>query len=247
MPAENHTPSDDISARRRELGHHDGRDLARNALKHISLPEFTEHNVNRFLYQSRLVSLVADVPGDVVECGVGKGRSLLLWAHALYRERRDRDLWAFDSFEGFPEPTPEDDSPRRSRKGEWAVCTLPEIQDRLLASGLPAEWLRARVTIVRGYFDESLHKHTGESIALLYIDADLYSSYISVFEQLADKVASGGVIAFDEYMGTWEHYPFPGAKQAIDEYLARTGWELRRDREFGKYYVVKPRHGQVPA
>jgi len=41
-------------------------------------------------------------------------------------------------------------------------------------------------------------------------------------------------------MGTWEHYNFPGAKKAIDEYFSDLGVGILRDPAFGKYYVVKP-------
>ena len=58
-----------------------------------------------------------------------------------------------------------------------------------------------------------------------------------------DKVVPGGIIAFDEYMGTWEHESFPGARQAIDEFLTGRGLNpetIERDQGFGKYYFVKP-------
>jgi hypothetical protein len=223
----------------RRFGHHDGRDLARMTLAHVPLPEFTAHSVGRFRYQCRLLDLVCEIPGDVVECGVGKGRSLLLWAHGL-QEGPARRLWAFDSFAGFPEPGPEDDSPRRARKGEWAKATVSSIQQLLLAAGLHTEWVRANVTLVPGYFEDSLHKYTGDRIALLHIDADLYKSYQDVFEQLGPRVAPGGIIAVDEYMNTWEHFPFPGARKAIDEFIARTGAVLHRDEQFGKYYLRLP-------
>jgi hypothetical protein len=224
---------------RRRFGHQDGRDLARMTLSHVPLPEFTAHTVNRFRYQSRLLDQLARISGDVVECGVGKGQSLLLWAHALQGGPRRR-LWGFDSFMGFPEPGPEDASPRRARKGDWAKASIASIQQMLLAAGLDTEWVRANLTLVQGYFEDSLDKYTGDRIALLYIDADLYKSYQDVFSQLGPKVAAGGIIAVDEYMNTWEHYPFPGAKQAIDEYVDKTGAVLERDPEFGKYYLRVP-------
>jgi O-methyltransferase len=227
---------------RRRFGHLDGRDLARMTLSHVPLPEFTAHSVNRFRYQCRLLDQVAAVPGDVVECGVGKGRSLLLWAHALQEGPRRR-LWGFDSFAGFPEPGPEDESPRRARKGEWAKATVASVQQMLLASGLSTEWTRANVTLVAGYFEDSLHKYTGDRIALLHVDADLYKSYQDVFAQLGPKLAAGGIVAVDEYMNTWEHYPFPGARKAVDEFIGKTGAVLERDEHFGKYYLRVPAEG----
>lgn len=206
----------------------------------VSLPVFNLHNGCRFLYQRRLLDIVAPLEGDIVECGVGQGRTLLFWGILTFAEGRHRRLWGFDSFEGFPEPSPEDASPRNPQKGEWAAGGMREVENLLLESGLPGEWVRARLTLVKGFFEESLPKYVGSQIALLHIDADLYQSYKTALEILYPQVCPGGVIAFDEYMGTWEHHGFPGAKKAVDEFLADQKLAVQRDPYFGKYYVVKP-------
>lgn len=204
------------------------------------LPAMTLMTAGRLLYQKRLFDLVRHLDGDVVECGVGQGHTLLMWAALCHDEARPRRLWGFDSFEGFPEPSPEDASPRNPRKGEWNKSTMKGIHDLLVAAGLSAEWVRARVTLVKGFFEKSLPKHHGKQIALLHLDADLYQSYKTSLSLLYDKVQPGGVIAFDEYMGSFEHLHFPGAKQAIDEFFANQNVEMQRDLGFGKYYVIKP-------
>jgi hypothetical protein len=206
----------------------------------ISLPAFSLHNGSRFLYQKRILDIVAHLEGDIVECGIGQGRTLLFWSILTFAENRNRRIWGFDSFEGFPEPSPEDTSPRNPQKGEWAAGGMRDLENLLLASGLPGEWIRARLTLVKGFFEDSLPKYAGGQIALLHIDADLYQSYKTSLEILYPQVCPGGVIALDEYMGTWEHHGFPGAKQAVDEFLADQKLEVRRDPYFGKYYVVKP-------
>jgi O-methyltransferase len=229
-----------IPARR----HADGRNLALKALPGAQLPPFTEHYACRFLYQKRLLDQLAQVEGDIVECGVGRGFTLLLWSILASRGAPSRRIWAFDSFEGFPDPTPEDASPRKEHRGEWAVTTLPAVHELLLASGLSAEWLRAHVSIVKGFFDQSLRKYTGDKIALLYIDVDLYASYRVVLDALYPKVVENGIVALDEYQGTWEHYDFPGARRAVDEFLATKNLHLQHDPDFGKYYFVKSSGGR---
>ena len=158
----------------------------------ISLPAFTLHNGCRFLYQKRVMDMIRDVDGDIVECGVGAGQTLLYWAILSYDEGRNRRIWGFDSFEGFPEPTVEDTSPRNPKKGEWTVGSVPSVVNLLRESGLDAEWIRSRVTLVKGFFEDSLPKYTGSQIALLHIDADLYHSYKTSLELLYPKVAGGG-------------------------------------------------------
>src|SRR3989338_1750422 len=67
-----------------------------------------ERRVKKLMYQKRLLELVHDLDGDIVECGVGWGCSLLYWALLAREEAKGRRIWGFDSFEGFPEPGPED-------------------------------------------------------------------------------------------------------------------------------------------
>lgn len=205
-----------------------------------SPPTINLLNACRFLYQKRLMDIIRNLDGDIVECGVGVGQTLLYWAILAYDEGHNRRIWGFDSFEGFPEPGAEDASPRNPKKGEWAVGSIRSIQDLLLQSGLAAEWVRSHVTLIKGFFEESLPKYTGSKIVLLHIDADLYRSYKAALEILYPKVVRQGVVAFDEYMGTWEHYYFPGAKKAIDEFFSGLDVEILRDPAFGKYYIVKP-------
>lgn len=206
----------------------------------IPLPTFTAVQVGRFLFFKRMLDLVSDIEGDIVECGVGKGRSLLLLALLCREEEKGRQIWGFDSFEGFPEPTEEDTSPRNARKGEIRADIM-RVRALLQEAQLDDLFMRSKVILVKGFFNESLQKYAGQGIALLHIDADLYQSYLDTLNILYDKVRPGGVIAFDEYMDGITHVNYPGAKTAIDEFFADKPFALRRDKQYGKYYVIKPR------
>ena len=194
----------------------------------------------RLLYQKRLFDKVSNIHGDIVECGVGIGSTLLMWAILMFDEQKSRHLWGFDSFEGFPEPSSEDISPRNPKKGEWNYSSIKSINDMLINSGFPPDWLRANITLVKGFFNESLAAYNGDGIALLHLDVDLYQSYKDSLNQLYEKVLPGGIIAFDEYMSTFEYLHFPGARKAIDEFFANKKIRILRDVVFGKFYVIKP-------
>ena len=45
------------------------------------------------------------IPGDIVECGVWKGGSMMVCALTLLAKSERRNLWLFDTFEGMPPPT----------------------------------------------------------------------------------------------------------------------------------------------
>jgi hypothetical protein len=222
----------------------------RNKISRIIYPEQNKQiNTNilnygsglRFLYQKRLLDTINDLDGDIVECGVGVGSTLLMWAILVFDERKNRRIWGFDSFEGFPEPTKEDVSPRNPKKGEWNYSTIKSINDLIINAGFPPDWARTQITLVKGFFNESLSKYIGEKIALLHLDVDLYQSYNDSLEALYDKVQPGGVIAFDEYMSTYEYLNFPGARKAIDGFFENKNVKIIQDKVFGKYYTIKPK------
>jgi hypothetical protein len=194
----------------------------------------------KFLYLNRMFDLVRDMEGDVVECGVGRGNSFIMFAFLIQDEMRGRKLWGFDSFEGFQEPDEKDQSIRRAKRGDYGDTSIVALQTLLHNSGLSKEFVKSQITIVGGFFEESLSKYRGEKVALLHIDADLYDSYTQVLETLYPKVTRGGVVMFDEYMGTSENLKWPGAQKAIDEFFKYRQEKPRRDNTSGKYYIIKP-------
>jgi hypothetical protein len=176
----------------------------------------------------RLVDLIRQVEGDIVECGVGRGVSLasLLYAAALFR--LPKTVYGFDSFAGFPDATAEDLSGRVKEIGKspggWEN-TSPELietyfaldqqfADSLLKSYTPT------LRLVPGFFEDTLAANLPERIALLHVDCDLYSSTRTVLEQCLPRMTAGGIILFDEY----HTEQWPGEKQAADEICAR--WQL---------------------
>lgn len=147
----------------------------------------------------RLAASRAPASGAVLEFGVAGGDSIRLLAACL----PGRSIHGFDSFEGLPEDWPG----RHEAKGHYAQ------------SGLPA--VPAGVTLHKGWFDATLPPYlagTGEQVALLHMDADLYSSTRTVLNMLADRLRPGSVIVFDEYFNHvgWRDNEF----RAFHEFVA---------------------------
>src|SRR5262245_29018877 len=83
------------------------------------------------------------VPGDIVECGVWKGGSMMAVARMLRHLGAERRLHLFDTFDGMPEPTDRDKdlhgkfaSERMSQEDKdksmvWAYCPLEEVRHNL--------------------------------------------------------------------------------------------------------------------
>lgn len=190
-------------------------------------------------YFASKFELVANVEGDVVECGVGFGHTLLLICFLNQQEGHGRQVWAFDSFEGFPEPTVEDTSTRNPKKGEWKVITTNDLDDILFRRcGLPVQ-ARDKLRVTKGYFENTLPSSKVEKIALLHLDVDLYGSYKTCLNELYHKVVPGGVILFDEYKQKDTQQVFPGAAKAIDEFFADKPETIEYDSRHDKYFAIK--------
>ena len=186
-------------------------------------------NIGNVIYWWEFLEAISDVPGDIVECGIGRGRSLIILS-ALNYFRTDnaggeRNIFAYDSFEGFPEPTKEDESARKPKQGEWSGSPSgkykysKEFTELVLAeAGLPVEDFS--LNIKKGFFSESLKTHPDNPIALLHVDGDLYSSYKDTLENLYDLVSIGGIIVFDDFLADQdEKESFSGSRQAVKEFL----------------------------
>jgi O-methyltransferase len=167
----------------------------------------------------------AGVPGSFVECGVWRGGSSLAMVRTLLSlERRDRDIYMFDTFERMPDPGPEDVD----------IMGVPAAHyHAILESGgeydhrydfLPFEDVKAsfralaypsaRLHFVKGLVEETIPEQAPDSIALLRLDTDYYQSTRHELEHLFDRISPGGVLLIDDY----GH--FHGCRQATDELVS---------------------------
>jgi hypothetical protein len=188
----------------------------------------TAHEKLHALISATRYVLDQEIPGAVVECGVWRGGSVQAVAHTLLaRGVRDRDLHLFDTFTGMPEPTAEDRTNHGTPAADLlaaadrdarihAVASLEDVQQGMAETGYPAERIHFHV----GRVEDTIPAQAPEQIALLRLDTDWYESTRHELEHLYDRVPSGGVLIVDDY-ATWQ-----GARQAVDEFLARTGERL---------------------
>ncbi len=181
------------------------------------------------------------IAGAFVECGVWKGGAAAVMAAAAIKKGEKRQLWLFDSFEGLPEPTPQDGMRAKEYAGGRTSGTLASIgkcvgplqdvqQLFFHKLRLPGD----TVHIEQGWFQDTLAvaKERVGSIALLRMDADWYESTKCILENLFDNVVAGGYVIIDDY------YCWEGCKKAVDEFLARRNIHpriVRVDRE-GAYF-----------
>lgn len=163
------------------------------------------------------------IEGDIVECGVWKGGSMMAVAETLLQTGgMNRDLYLFDTFEGMSPPTENDvdiagatakslldRSDKEKDETVWCNASLDVVKEALGSTGYPGE----KVHFIKGMVEQTIPNFVPEKIALLRLDTDWYESTKHEMEHLFPRLSKGGVLIIDDY-GHWQ-----GAKKAVDEYL----------------------------
>lgn len=206
------------------------------------------NNIGNVVYWQKFFEIIKNVSGDIIECGIGRGRSLMIICALNFfydkNEGGQRKIFGYDSFEGFPEPDLKDKSFRNPKKGDWSKSPSGKydyseefIKKILTEADIPLE--KINLTITKGFFNESLLNHPNRPIALLHVDGDLYESHKSILEILFDKVSIGGIIIFDDITNKKNGKdPFPGARIAVEEFFKEKVQSFKISIG-GTYYYIK--------
>jgi hypothetical protein len=185
------------------------------------------------------------VTGDVVECGVWRGGSMMAVAKTLLAAGgADRDLYLCDTFAGMTAPTAEDLDHRGrpasvrfaertdgEQSSDWCRAGIDDVRANLALTGYPA----GRLHFVPGMVEQTIPAQAPDTIALLRLDTDWYTSTRHELVHLWPRLVSGGVCIIDDY-GHWQ-----GSRQAVDEYLAEQGIRVLMHRlDYSGRLIVKP-------
>ena len=184
-----------------------------------------------------------------MECGIGEGNTFAMFAYFIGSEDRapKRMLYGFDSFLGWPKPSPYDvASPRNPQEGEWKVDE-GMIMERFKDSKISEEFPDLKIKIEKGFLRDTLSKFPSTEIAFLHIDVDLYEGYRDALEYLFPMVVKSGIVALDEYkeFPNLSEYDYgkiekwPGCTKAVDDFLKNYPEELQFHPDTKKYFLVK--------
>jgi hypothetical protein len=196
------------------------------------------------LYQSIEYVVRNRIPGDIAECGVWSGGSMLLAAHALLHfGDTSRRIYLYDTFDGAPQPEERDvrwdgvpvlptwEAMRQTGRSWGFGGTVEHVKSVVLTSGYPAE----QFVFVPGDVEGSLPAIRPDSISLLRLDTDLYRSTYHELVHLYPALSVGGILILDDY-GSFE-----GVRAATDRYTAEQALRLFLTRiNAGVRLVVKP-------
>jgi O-methyltransferase len=145
--------------------------------------------------------------GEFWECGVYRGGTARLLAQLLADDGGFERLRLFDTFAGMPET---DASRDYHKQGDFADTSMEAVRDLV---GHPG-----RVTLHPGFIPATFAGLEDARIAFAHVDVDIYRSVIDCCEFILPRLATGGVLIFDDY-----GFPTcPGARRAVDESFSIT-------------------------
>ena len=182
---------------------------------------FTMTSPNRLLALREAVRYVVrkGIPGDIVECGVWRGGSLMAASETLLGlGETTRTLWGYDTFSGMPEPGTDRDSfgvsaveyakAHGSGGTGWQAASEAEVKGNLERIGYP------HIRLIAGKVEDTIPQAAPTTIALLRLDTDWYESTRHSLEHLYPRLSRGGALLLDDY-GYWDRQ-----RRAVDEYFA---------------------------
>jgi O-methyltransferase len=220
-------------------------DLEKSNIK--SVQPFTMTSPERLVALSRAIDHIElhKIPGDIVECGVWRGGSMMLAAYRLLQHNSfQRNLFLFDTFEGMTPPTEKD----RSLEGVsakylletsqptdeslmWCIARIDDVRKNVASTGYD----QSLIHLVQGPVEKTLPDKNIGKIAILRLDTDWYESTSHELNTLYDSVVPGGFIIIDDY-GHWE-----GCRKAVDEFFAERNLNIFLHRiDYTGRIFVKP-------
>lgn len=165
-----------------------------------------------------------NIPGDIVECGVWRGGSMMATALTLLHVKDiSRTLYLYDTFEFFQNVSGTADDV--DYRGELASDEIPKInvEDQFFVGISEGEvrttlnktqYPQEKIRLIKGKVEDTIPGTLPTRISLLRLDTDMYESTKHELEHLYPLLSPGGVLFIDDY-GHWA-----GAKKATDEYFS---------------------------
>lgn len=190
---------------------------------------YTMTSTERLIALVRAIDYVEKrgIGGDIVECGVWKGGSMMAIAKRLLQlNKQDRNLYLYDTFSGMTAPGDEDkdflgrsaeqllaEQSKNKESHIWAFSPKEEVTKNVLSVGYNS----SKIFFIEGKVEATIPNSAHHSIAILRLDTDWFSSTYHELVHLFPLLSKGGVLIIDDY-GYWK-----GAKEAVDRYFAENG------------------------
>jgi len=198
-----------------------------------------DSRIGKILIHYELFKMIKNLPGDIVECGVFAGVSLVRFVsfRNLLEYPNSRKIIGFDTFDKFPTTDFEQDKiPREQFLND---ADSDPISKKQLLEVLEHKKNNHMIELIEGDITKTVPEyvshHPEMKISLLNLDVDIYEPSVTILENLYPKVVSGGIIILDDYGR------FPGETKAVDDFLKNKNIKISKF-PFSRTpcYIVKP-------
>ena len=167
-----------------------------------------------------------NVEGSFVECGIFRGGNIILMSKLLEEHKVEKNIFAYDTFEGMPLPGKDDldlrgnssidkflELKNSEKEGsQWCYCNIKDVKNNIKKFNI--NYLK-NINFIKGRVEETLLdiKNLPKKISLLRLDTDFYSSTKIELNILFPLLEKNGILIVDDY----GH--FKGAKKSVDEFF----------------------------
>ena len=203
--------------------------VARRAWATFTFSPMMTAYVDREVFFSRAIFLLSTngIGGDYVEFGCHSGQTFAMAWSEIRRHRRASHLWAFDSFQGMPNKQCNADEHPEWIGGTMAT-SLEQFRKICARNRIPPN----RYSAIKGFYCDTLSSISHSwpapptTIALAYVDCDMYSSTMDVLNFLEPRLRHGIILAFDDYFNC-SATEQAGEQRAFAEFQQRTSqWDF---------------------
>ena len=173
--------------------------------------------IGKLLYHYEIYKRIKNVPGDIVECGVFKGSSLVrfLTFRSILENNFSRKILGFDIFGRFPSQKNKNDKNfiKNFEKKTGNGISIEELRDILQDKKFQ------NFELIKGDVKKTIpsfiKKNPELKVALLHLDLDVYNPTKFALNKFLKRMSPNGIILIDDY--SLAH----GATKAIDEFLKK--------------------------
>jgi len=159
------------------------------------------------------VLAIEDVEGDIIELGTYKGGSTIMLARLLMRVNSSKEIYACDTFEGFPY----DDRYGFLTEGENADTSMQYVEQKFRRFRVSD-----RIHLAQGRFEDVLEAQLGDKkYSYAFIDCDMYQSTKHALNYTLPRIVDGGLIVFNDY-----HLSNHGLMRAVHEICEQRGYKV---------------------
>tara|TARA_Y100000389_G_scaffold109063_1_gene106137 strand:- start:1455 stop:2243 length:789 start_codon:yes stop_codon:yes gene_type:complete len=164
------------------------------------------------------------ISGDICEFGVAQGKMTKILSYLI--NKNQKKFYIYDSFEGLPAPTKEDelkDDIFKLGNIESYKGKMSHNEKKVFRELQSIKFDLNRLIVNKGFFNQkNLNNYKfPKNISFAYIDFDFYLPTKDVLETIENKLMIGSIMIVDDY-----DFFSTGVKKAVDE------WHDKKKQDF---------------